>query len=147
MLRFFLIIISVLLVDQVSKYLIRANMDLGDSIPLIDNFFHLTYIENPGAAFGMLANKTVLFVILTLVIVGVMLYVALKMTNKKSWSFYAFALVIGGAIGNLLDRIAKQTVTDMFDFRIWPVFNVADMALVIGLLYIAYRLIFHGEDF
>ena len=147
MLRFFLLVAAVLLTDQVSKYLIRANMDLGESIPLIENLFHLTYIENPGAAFGMLANKTVLFVILTLIIVGVMLYVALKMSNKKSLSFYALALVIGGALGNLIDRIYKATVTDMFDFRIWPIFNVADMALVIGLVYIAYRLIFHGEDF
>ena len=147
MLRFFLIILSVLVVDQGSKYLVRWQMDLGESIPLIENLFHLTYIENPGAAFGMLANKTVLFVILTVVIVGVMAYIALKMANKKSWSFYALALVIGGALGNLIDRVAKQTVTDMFDFRIWPIFNVADMALVIGLLYIAYRLVFHGEDF
>lgn len=147
MLRFCLIIISVLLVDQVSKYLVRLNMDLGESIPVIEELFHLTYIENPGAAFGMLANKTALFVILTLVIVGVMVYLALKMANKKSWSFYTFALVIGGALGNLVDRVYKGTVTDMFDFRIWPIFNVADMALVVGLLYIAYRLIFHGEDF
>lgn len=57
------------------------------------------------------------------------------------------ALVIGGALGNLIDRILKQTVTDMFDFRIWPVFNVADMAIVIGLMYLAYRLIFRGEEF
>ena len=88
---------------------------------------------------------------LSIVLVGTIIYVlirlAVKMKNKHSLSYYALALVVGGALGNFYDRLSKGTVTDMFDFRIWPVFNVADMALVIGLLYIAYRLIFHGEDF
>lgn len=147
MLRFFLIVIAVLAVDQVSKYFIRANFALGESLPIVDNFFHLTYVENPGAAFGFLANKTVFFVILTIIIVAVLLYLAITMKNKHSLSYYALALVVGGAVGNFWDRVSKGTVTDMFDFRIWPVFNLADMALVVGLIYIAYRLIFHGEDF
>lgn len=147
MFRFLLVVAVILAADQLSKYLIRANFALGESMPIIDNFFHLTYIENPGAAFGFLANKTVFFVILTVIIVAILIYLAVKMKNKHSLSYYALALVVGGALGNFYDRLSKGTVTDMFDFRIWPVFNVADMALVIGLLYIAYRLIFHGEDF
>lgn len=147
MFRFLLVIAVVLAADQLSKYLIRANFVLGESLPVIDSFFHLTYVENPGAAFGFLANKTVFFVILTIIIVTALIVTSVKMKDKHSLSYYALALVVGGALGNFWDRLSKGTVTDMFDFRIWPVFNIADMALVVGLLYIAYRLLFHGEDF
>ena len=122
-------------------------MVLGESIPLLQNVFHLTYIENPGAAFGLFKDKTIFFVIFTLIIIGIMVYLYLHQTNRKTLFAYSLALVIGGAAGNLIDRVVKGTVTDMFDFRIWPVFNIADMAVVIGLMYLAYCLIFHGEDY
>jgi len=144
---FWIIVLTILTIDQASKYFVRANMALGESVPVVENFFHFTYVENPGAAFGLLANKTVFFVILTVAIVGIILYIAAKMPNKRSLSHYALALAVGGALGNFIDRVYKGTVTDMFDFRIWPVFNIADIALVVGLFYIAYRLIFHGEEF
>ena len=141
------IIVVTLVLDQLVKWLVRSQMILGESIPLVQNVFHLTYIENPGAAFGLFKDKTVFFVIFTLVIIGVMVYLYLHQTNRKTWFAYSLALVIGGAAGNLIDRMVKGTVTDMFDFRIWPVFNIADMAVVIGLIYLAYCLIFHGEDY
>lgn len=145
---YFCIILAItLLIDQLTKWLVRANMMLGESIPVINNVFHLTYIENPGAAFGMFANKTYFFVFFTIIVIGMMLYLYIKQPNKRSMLSCSLALVVSGAIGNLIDRVAKGTVTDMFDFRIWPVFNIADMAVVIGLLYLAYRLIFHGEEF
>ena len=141
------IIVVTLVLDQLVKWLVRSQMILGESIPLVQNVFHLTYIENPGAAFGLFKDKTVFFVIFTLVIIGVMVYLYLHQSNRKTWFAYSLALVIGGAAGNLIDRMVKGTVTDMFDFRIWPVFNIADMAVVIGLIYLAYCLIFHGEDY
>lgn len=145
---YFCIILAItLLIDQLTKWLVRANMMLGESIPVINNVFHLTYIENPGAAFGMFANKTYFFVFFTIIVIGMMLYLYIKQPNKRSMLSCSLALVVSGAIGNLIDRVAKGTVTDMFDFHIWPVFNIADMAVVIGLLYLAYRLIFHGEEF
>ncbi len=146
-LSFISIIIVTLVLDQLVKWLVRSQMILGESIPLLQNVFHLTYIENPGAAFGLFKDKTIFFVIFTLVIIGVMVYLYLHQTNRKTLFAYSLALVIGGAAGNLIDRMAKGTVTDMFDFRIWPVFNIADMAVVVGLIYLAYCLIFHGEDY
>lgn len=144
----FIIIIAITLaLDQLVKWWVRSEMMLGESIPILQNVFHLTYIENPGAAFGMFKDKTLFFVIFTLIIIGVMVYLYLHQANRKTLFSYSLALVIGGALGNLVDRMVKGTVTDMFDFRIWPVFNIADMAVVIGLIYLAYCLIFRGEDY
>ena len=144
----FIIIIAITLaLDQLVKWWVRSEMMLGESIPILQNVFHLTYIENPGAAFGMFKDKTLFFVIFTLIIIGVMVYLYLHQANRKTLFSYSMALVIGGALGNLVDRMVKGTVTDMFDFRIWPVFNIADMAVVIGLIYLAYCLIFRGEDY
>ena len=146
-LSFMSIIVVTLILDQLVKWLVRSQMVLGESIPLLQNVFHLTEIENPGAAFGLFKDKTIFFVIFTLIIIGIMVYLYLHQTNRKTLFAYSLALVIGGAAGNLIDRVVKGTVTDMFDFRIWPVFNIADMAVVIGLMYLAYCLIFHGEDY
>ncbi len=147
MIYFYMVILVTILSDQGIKYLIRQQMNLGESIGILEGIFHLTYVENPGAAFGLFANQTVFFIVFTTIIIGIMGYLVYKQKNKKSLTSLSMALVIGGALGNLIDRILKQTVTDMFDFRIWPVFNVADMAIVIGLMYLAYRLIFRGEEF
>lgn len=146
-LSFIIIIAVTLALDQLVKWWVRAEMFLGESIPVVHNIFHLTYIENPGAAFGMFKDKTIFFVIFTLIIIGVMVYLYWHQTERKTLFCYSLALVIGGALGNLIDRMVKGTVTDMFDFRIWPVFNIADMAVVIGLIYLAYCLIFRGEDY
>ena len=134
-LSFMSIIVVTLILDQLVKWLVRSQMVLGESIPLLQNVFHLTYIENPGAAFGLFKDKTIFFVIFTLIIIGIMVYLYLHQTNRKTLFAYSLALVIGGAAGNLIDRVVKGTVTDMFDFRIWPVFNIADMAVVIGLIW------------
>ena len=147
MIYFYMVILVTILSDHGIKYLIRQQMNLGESIGILEGIFHLTYVENPGAAFGLFANQTVFFIVFTTIIIGIMGYLVYKQKNKKSLTSLSMALVIGGALGNLIDRILKQTVTDMFDFRIWPVFNVADMAIVIGLMYLAYRLIFRGEEF
>ena len=146
-LSFIIIIAITLALDQLVKWWVRSEMMLGESIPILQNVFHLTYIENPGAAFGMFKDKTLFFVIFTLIIIGVMVYLYLHQANRKTLFSYSLALVIGGALGNLVDRMVKGTVTDMFDFRIWPVLNIADMAVVIGLIYLAYCLIFRGEDY
>ena len=147
MLKFILLTALVLVLDQGSKYLVRAHMELWQSIDVLGSFFSLTYIENPGAAFGMLANKTVFFVLLTFVILFVILMFYRKINAKNPRTGVALAVITGGAIGNLIDRMVKGTVTDMFNFHFWPIFNVADIALVLGLLYVGYRLIRNGEEF
>ena len=144
---FFVPLIAGLILDQALKSWIRTNMTIGQSIPVIQNIFHITYIENPGAAFGILANQRILFLILTALITGIMVYLYLNLRNKKSVAALSLGLVISGAIGNFIDRFIQGTVTDMFDFRIWPVFNIADICICIGIALLCYILIFKGEEF
>jgi signal peptidase II len=138
--------LGLLIADQAVKHLVRTTMVQGQSIPIIENIFHITYIENPGAAFGILANQRMLFLILTAVIVGVMIYLYCSLSNKKSLTAISLGIVVSGAIGNFIDRFIQGTVTDFLDFRIWPIFNIADIAICVGLALICYFIIIKGED-
>lgn len=144
---FWLTLVIVILLDQGSKYAVKNYMDLYESIPIIPDIFHLTYIENPGAAFGILAHKRIFFIIITMIILGAIIYFYYKVGKKNKIMAISLGLVVGGAIGNLIDRSMIGTVTDFFDFRIWPVFNIADSAIVIGMIIFAYQFLFKGEDF
>lgn len=139
-------LIAGLILDQLLKYWIRTNMTLGQSIPVISGIFHITYIENPGAAFGILSNHRILFLLLTVVIVFIMLYLYYTLQNKKSLAACSLGLIISGAAGNFIDRFLRGTVTDMFDFQIWPVFNIADICICVGIAMLCYILIFKGEE-
>ena len=121
-------------------------MTIGQSIPVISGIFHITYIENPGAAFGILANHRILFLLLTIAITGIMVYLYLSLRNKKSLAALSLGLVISGAAGNFIDRFLRGTVTDMFDFQIWPIFNIADICICVGIALLCYVLIFKGEE-
>ena len=143
---FYLPLIAFLLLDQIVKYWIRTNMEPGQSIPVISGIFHITYIENPGAAFGILANQRILFLLLTAVIVGIMFYLYLSLQNKQSLAACSLGLVISGAVGNFIDRVTHGTVTDMFDIQIWPIFNIADICICAGIALLCYVLIFKGEE-
>ncbi|WP_066638870.1 signal peptidase II [Desulfolucanica intricata] len=131
--RFWLTILFVLIVDQGSKYILRLNMYRGESIPLLPPIFYLTYIENPGAAFGMLAHHTNFFIITTIIVILVVLLFYRKINQSNTMVRMGLGLIMGGAIGNLIDRIRIGRVIDFLDFRIWPVFNIADTAIVIGV--------------
>ncbi len=143
---FYFPIVFFLLLDQFVKYLVRTNMELDQSIPIISGIFHLTYIENPGAAFGILANRRLLFLLLTIIIVGVMFYLYFQLRQKKSLTAFSIGLVISGALGNFIDRFFRGTVTDLFDLRIWPIFNIADICICVGLALLCYLLLFKGEE-
>ena len=143
---FFVPFLILLIADQSVKHLIRTTMVEGQSIPVIANIFHITYIENPGAAFGILANQRILFLVLTALIVGIMIYLYFSLQNKKSLTAISLGIVVSGAIGNFIDRFLQGTVTDFLDFRIWPIFNIADICICIGLVFICYFVIIKGED-
>ena len=143
---FYFPIVFFLLLDQFVTYLVRTNMELGQSFPIIFGIFHLTYIENPGAAFGILANRRLLFLLLTIIIVGVMFYLYFQLRQKKSLTAFSLGLVISGALGNFIDRFFRGTVTDLFDLRIWPIFNIADICICVGLALLCYLLLFKGEE-
>jgi signal peptidase II len=134
------IIIIILGLDQLTKFLISRDLHLSQSIPLFKGIFHLTLVHNRGAAFGILRNQIVLLVA-TSVFAIVLIYFNLKRSNKtKKISLYkvALGLILAGALGNLIDRLCFGFVIDFLDFRIWPVFNIADSAITIGAILLGY---------
>lgn len=129
-----IIIVATIILDQFSKYIVANQMTLYQSIPVINNFFHITYVENPGAAFGILAYQTWFFLIITSLVVIVLAYYIFTLKKDQLLLKIAFALQIGGAIGNFIDRFRTGYVVDFIDFKVWsPVFNIADVAIVIGV--------------
>lgn len=132
---------AVLLADRLTKIAVARNMAEFDSIPVIPGVFHLTYIRNPGAAFGLLPNRTSFFVVISLVVVALILLFAGRLSKGGPAYQIALGMMLGGALGNLWDRLHGGLVIDFLDFRVWPVFNVADSSLVVGVLLFAYLVI------
>lgn len=131
----------VILLDQLTKLIVVSTMQEGQSIPLIYDIFHLTYILNPGAAFGMLAHSRTFFIIVALVVLALVWWFRKEILDEPLEVRYGAALFIGGAAGNLIDRINIGAVIDFFDFRIWPIFNVADIAICVGVGLIIWNLV------
>lgn len=137
----FVLPLAVVILDQFSKYIVVENMALGESIPIIEEVFHLTYILNPGAAFGMFAHNRLFFIAIAVVVIGIIIW-ARREILASPWEVKAgCGLFLGGAIGNLIDRVRQGLVIDFFDFRIWPVFNIADIAICIGVGLIIWNLL------
>lgn len=138
---FLLVALLVIIFDQLTKYYVVSNFYLGESVPVIENIFHWTYILNPGAAFGMFEGSRWFFVVIAIgVLVGI--WYMKDEINEGGWMMqYGAALFGGGAIGNLIDRARSGLVIDFFDFRIWPVFNVADIAICVGVVMILWKVL------
>ena len=133
MLKIVLLASGALFLDQWTKWLVMSKLSEGQSMPLIDNLFNLTYVRNPGAAFGMLPYRTVFFVVATvLVMAGIILFLKLIPDNRLLLKS-GLSLQLGGAAGNFIDRLRFGHVIDFFDLRLLPVFNVADIAIMIGV--------------
>jgi len=138
----FLIAALVFGLDRLTKLFIAGRMELYESIPVIEGVFHITYVRNPGAAFGLFAHKTPLFIGITVLVVAALTFYSKQLAGGSRRLILALGLLLGGAAGNLYDRIVTGTVVDFLDFRIWPVFNLADSALVIGVMLFAYSLFY-----
>lgn len=130
---FILAVLTVFVLDQGIKWTVMRYMELGQSIPLINNVLQLTYVQNPGAAFGMFPYRTAFFIVVTvLVVAGIALYYR-KIPPGKKWLKAGLILQVGGAVGNLADRMRFGHVVDYLELPYWPVFNLADMAIVAGV--------------
>jgi len=131
----------VVLLDQVSKALIRSQLALGETIPVLGDLVRLRYVHNAGAAFGLFQGSRIFFIIVSLLSVAVVIYLIVTGRYRFRGSRIAFGLVMGGAIGNLIDRVWMKEVVDFIDVGIgyyrWPTFNVADIGLTLGVLYLA----------
>ncbi len=128
----FIISISILVLDQLTKKLICLNFLPGQSQPIIKNIFHLTLVYNKGIAFGLFLGTVVISVFISVMVIILLIVSVIKIKGPELILKIAFSLILGGAAGNLVDRIRFGYVIDFLDFRVWPVFNVADIAITIG---------------
>ncbi|MBW1679621.1 MAG: signal peptidase II [Deltaproteobacteria bacterium] len=135
------ITLPVIFLDQVSKLWIEQNLTIFQSIQIVQNFFHITYIRNTGGAFGILSGLNSacfqkIFIFVALVAIGIIGLLYYKLRAGQYRPAIGIALIIGGAIGNLIDRIRLGEVIDFIDLHFysyhWPAFNVADSAITIG---------------
>ncbi|EKJ5017505.1 signal peptidase II [Enterococcus faecalis] len=138
-------LISALLVglDQWSKYLTVQNISLGETKEFIPGFLSLTYLRNTGAAWSLLEGKMIFFYVITVIVSVVIIYLLIKNYKKSIWYSVGLSFVLAGAIGNFIDRVRLGYVVDMLqtDFMNFPIFNVADSTLVVGVICIFIYLI------
>jgi signal peptidase II len=131
---------AVVLLDQLTKIYIDRTFALYESVKVVPNFFHITYLRNKGAAFGILADSSIrvpFFIVASMVAVGVIIWYLLQLGRDQAVQQAALGLILGGALGNLIDRVRLGEVIDFLDvhwFRHhWPAFNVADSAICVGV--------------
>ena len=141
----------VVLLDQISKALILRHLPRHHSIPIIAGLFDITHIRNPGGAFGLMASmsptvRTVVFLFISSLAVGLILYFYTKTPRSQPLLATGFALIFGGAIGNLIDRVRMGIVIDFLDVYVgkyhWPAFNIADSAITVGIFIFGFHLLF-----
>jgi signal peptidase II len=138
-----ILIILIIGLDQLTKFILNNNLILNSPYPVIKGFFYLTLVHNKGAAFGILKNQILLF-ILSSIFAIILIYFNLKKSrnkNKLSLNDLALGLILSGAVGNLIDRLFLGYVVDFLDFRVWPVFNVADSAITVGAVLLGWSLL------
>jgi len=161
---YFFIVTSIWILDRLTKWLVKKNFELGESVSVLGNFFLLTYVENKGGAFGIqLGGSSFYFVASIIVILYILLYLW-RHPEDGRFSRISLALILGGAFGNLYDRALFRSVTDFFDFEFfdipplklgflqfdgmerWPVFNIADSAVTAGILLLLSASIFARKE-
>jgi signal peptidase II len=143
----------ILLLDQVTKYIIEEHVRLFEVIPVIPGFFNITQVRNKGAAFSLFAGAPEAFRSLfftTVTIVAIVVIVLLIRKTNERLLMVAFSLIAGGAVGNLIDRVRYGEVVDFIQWYVksyyWPSFNVADSAITVGVCLLAVDMLFHKQD-
>lgn len=143
-----ILVILIIAVDRAAKILVIKSMKINESITVINNFFYINYIENKGAAMGILQNGRYFFIPMTIIVAAVLIYVLVKAKNNLLKLTLTF--ILGGAIGNFIDRALWGSVIDFLHFRFWSydfyIFNVADAFIVVGTILLAYYLLFIHKD-
>ncbi len=149
-----LIAVAIVVVDQITKNIIVSNLDLYEEISVIPGFFTITHIHNEGIAFGMLSKfgmiSKVIVIILTLIMILVAIFMILKRWVAGPFGIVCISFIIGGGIGNLIDRVLLQYVVDFFAFTFWgrdfAIFNVADIFVSVGTILFVFYFLFLQKD-
>ena len=146
---YFLLAALLVVLDQAVKFLVRANISLGEGVPFLPHILQLTYVQNTGAAFSLLEEHTWILTIVSAVVSVLLAVLLARRVFPRPFAMVSLALVLAGAVGNLIDRALLGYVTDMFEtlFMRFAVFNVADICVVVGgIAFCVYYLFFHGKE-
>jgi len=139
----------ILILDQTSKLIVKSRFELRESVDVMGDFFRLTYIENPGMAFGIRLGSPVFFTAFASIASVVIFVYLYRIRYEKFTPRFALAIILGGAVGNLIDRFAYGQVIDFLDFGIgntrWPIFNVADSSVTVGMILLMSVVLFEKE--
>ena len=119
-------------IDWLSKFYVERNLSPGEFVPIINDFFYLTYLKNRGIIFGLFFPPTISIIVVSGIIIAVLLFLLGKISLKGRWQKINLGLLWGGLLGNFFDRLWDGSVIDFINFRFWPVFNIADIAICIG---------------
>jgi len=130
----------VIIIDRFAKFLVFNNLLEGQSIEVVPKIFHITLVLNTGAAFGLFKERNQFFIVSSFIVVALIFIYVLFDKEKDIFKLSALGLILGGAIGNLIDRLLFGYIIDFLDFRVWPVFNIADSAITVGSLLLVLRL-------
>jgi len=141
-----ILFVGVVALDQITKAIVMRNFIPGESIPILQDIFHLTYVLNPGAAFGILSNQRMFLMLMGAGLIAATIYFYPMLKKADSFLRFGATAILSGAVANLIDRVQTGYVVDFFDFRIWPVFNVADIAIVLGMGFVIYAILFRLDD-
>ena len=139
--RFLLPGLAIALLDQGAKWLVVRHMGLGDSLPVLGPVMSLTRASNTGAFFSLFSSATAILTAVGVVLALAVIVWGCRAATRQPELVPALALILGGALGNLADRLTRGHVVDFLDFHFWPVFNVADIALTVGVFLAAWRLL------
>ncbi|HHY97821.1 MAG TPA: signal peptidase II [Firmicutes bacterium] len=139
--RYFPFGLLIIAVDQMTKAWVMAKLMPGESIPIVRGVLHLTYVKNSGVAFGLFAGSNGLALIITVLIAAALVLLTSRLVLTNGSFLIGAVGVLAGALGNLIDRIRIGRVIDFIDFRVWPIFNFADVAIVFGAGLILYGVV------
>jgi len=135
-----------LVLDQLVKGLVTLTMTPGESVPVIKDFFHITYVLNPGAAFGILPHQSWFFILAGVIMIVAFCVYYPRLKKKCAYFHYGCIALLSGSVSNLIDRVRNGLVIDFFDFRVWPVFNIADIAIVLGVASMIYAILYREKE-
>ena len=142
----FLTALIALGLDRITKIVFSNSLALGQSIKVVPDIFYITLVHNTGAAFGMFKGQTAVFGAVSLVVIVLITIYLFKTKSIELILALALGMILGGAIGNLIDRIWLGYVIDFLDLRIWPVFNIADSCITVGTVILAVNILFRKES-
>lgn len=143
-------VLLTVIIDQIVKIIVISKMNLADSINIIKNFFRITYLQNTGGAFSILSGNVFILTIITLLILGFIIWMIKGDKYKTTFKLIIYGILLGGVLGNLIDRIRLNYVVDYLDFNLssyhFPVFNIADICIVISVFILVLISIKEGDN-